>query len=148
MLKFKFVRDGAKTPSVGHPGDLGFDLYAAESAMLYPGDTTLVPTGVAIELTDHDGTPLGVVIKDRSSIAGQGVVTSAGVIDARYRGELMIRMTYHPPVLAGNFPFAICKGDKIAQAIPVRPNTSHVMQMVDSFEETSRGTSGFGSTGK
>lgn len=149
MLKFKFVREGAKPPSVGHAGDLGFDLYAAEDTMIKPGESVLVPTGLAVEMLDHDGTPLGFILKDRSSMAAKGLETSAGVIDAGYRGEILVRMAYRPSSVEGSkaVPYTIQRGDKVAQAIPVRPNTAHIMHKVDSFEETSRGEKGFGSTG-
>lgn len=116
--------------------------------MLVPGDVTGVPTGVAVQLTDDDGTGLGLILKDRSSMASKGVTVSGGVIDAGYRGEIIVLMTYTVPVLGDGFPFVIQKGDKIAQGIPVRPNTAHSTQMVIEFEQTSRFDAGFGSTGK
>lgn len=147
MLKFKFVRDGAKTPSVSHDGDLGIDFYAAEDVMLVSGDVTPVPTGLAVQLTDpKDFAPLGLILKDRSSMAAKGITVSGGVIDPGYRGEIIVLMTYHAPALSDGLPYVISKGDKIVQGVPVRPNTWHLFELVENFVETSRGTGGFGST--
>jgi dUTP pyrophosphatase len=149
MFKFKFVRDGAKTPSVGHDGDLGIDLYAAEDVMLVDGDVTPVPTGLAVQVSDpKDFTPLGLILKDRSSMASKGITVSGGVIDAGYRGEIIVLMTYHAPTLSDGLPYVISKGDKIVQAVPVRPNACHFFELVENFGETSRGENGFGSSGK
>jgi dUTP pyrophosphatase len=144
VLKFMFSREGATTPSVGHPGDLGYDIYAAEEVLLYPNIVAIVPTGLHIELTDSDGAPLGAIVKDRSSMAKKGIAVSGGVIDAGYRGEILVPLTLHGHTTV----YLVKKGDKIAQMIPVKPNTSHTTQLVKSFDETSRGTSAFGSTGK
>lgn len=146
MLYFKFVREGAKAPSVGHAGDLGFDLYAAEDVMLVPGDVTKVPTGLAMQMRDHF-VPMGFILKDRSSVAAKGVTISGGVIDSGYCGEIIVLMTYAVATSNDGLPFVIQRGDKIAQAIPVRPNTAHEMQLVTELEETDRGAGGFGSTG-
>lgn len=148
MLKFKFVREGATTPSVGHVGDLGFDLYAADYVMLVPGDVTPVPTGLAVQLTLNNlaHTPMGFILKDRSSMAARGVTVSGGVIDSGYRGEIIVLMTYVVATPKDGLRFTIRKGDKIAQAVPVLPNTNHEFLLVHDFEETSRGTAGFGST--
>lgn len=143
MFKFKLSRPGAKTPTVAHDGDLGFDIYAAEEIALVPGVVTRVMTGLHIELTDEDGSPMGALVKDRSSMSGKGITTSGGVIDAGYRGEIVVHLTMHGVPTA----YHIYKGDKIAQLVPVKPQTKMQLQYVTDFEETSRFEKGFGSSG-
>lgn len=137
LLKVKLLKEGAKAPTVAHPGeDLAYDLYAVEDAHIVKGRVTKVATGVAIEDTDGRG----FIVKDRSSMASKGIFTLAGVIDAGYRGEIQILF------IAGGAPLAIKAGDKVAQMIPILPTTTPV-QIVSELSDSNRGTSGFGSTG-
>lgn len=140
----------AKLPQVAHPGsDLAYDLFAAEDVTLTAGRVTKVKTGVAIEFDP----PHGAIFKDRSSMAAQGIRTSGGVLDAGYRGELVVMLTLDtdsPPTREDRTVFArkINAGDKIAQMIPVLPNTSFVVEEKKELSDTVRGEKGFGSTGK
>ena len=93
MLRCKLLRPEAKAPTIAHPGeDLGYDLYSAETVVFAPRGHAVVPTGVSIELTGCDGTPMGALVRDRSSMASRRIITTAGVIDAGYRGEIKIVM--------------------------------------------------------
>jgi dUTP pyrophosphatase len=74
-------------------------------------------------------------------MAAKGIATTAGVIDAGYRGEILILMTN-----LGDTPLEIRAGDKIAQMIPV-PVLTGPVQTVDSLEHSSRAEKGFGSSG-
>jgi len=85
--------------------------------------------------------PLGLLVRDRSSIAAKGIATTAGVIDAGYRGEILILMTN-----LGEALVEIHAGDKIAQMIPV-PVLTGAVQTVDSLEDSARAEKGFGSSG-
>lgn len=149
-LYWKQLHPDAKAPAVAHPGeDLAYDLFAAEGAMLIPGRVTLVRTGIAIEFTPAHGA----IIKDRSSMAVKGIRTSAGVIDAGYRGEIFVPLTLDvnaPPSSDGKIVdgYRISVGDKIAQMIPVKPMTMFQVEECEELSEANRGGKGFGSTGK
>ena len=82
-------------PVVAHPGeDLGYDVFALEGAVLAPRTTVRVRTGIAVEARNPEtGAPLGLLVRDRSSMAARGIATTGGVIDAGYRGEILVLMT-------------------------------------------------------
>jgi dUTP pyrophosphatase len=143
MLRVKLLDPSARAPQVAHPGeDLGYDLFALEAAALAPRHTVRVRTGVAVEARHPTtGQPLGLLVRDRSSMAAKGIATTAGVIDAGYRGEILILMTN-----LGDSPLQIAAGDKIAQMIPVPVLTCSVVT-VDSLEDSARAEKGFGSSG-
>jgi dUTP pyrophosphatase len=144
MLRVKLLEPGAKLPVVAHPGeDLGYDLFALESALLAPHATVKVRTGIAIEARHPaTGAPLGLLVRDRSSMAAKGIATTAGVIDAGYRGEILILMTN-----LGEFRTEIRAGEKIAQMIPV-PVLTGPVQEAETLEVSARAEKGFGSSGK
>jgi len=144
MLRVKLLEQGAKLPVVAHPGeDLGYDVFAIESVVLEPRKTVRVRTGISVEARDPEmGTALGLLVRDRSSMASRGVATTAGVIDAGYRGEVQIVMTN-----LGTEPVELKAGEKIAQMIPV-PVLTGVVEQVESLEESARLGKGFGSSGR
>jgi dUTP pyrophosphatase len=175
-LKVKKLDPRAKLPTVATPGeDLGYDIYALEDTYLEPGVVTKVRTGIAVEarisewLTGDDD-PAGLLIRDRSSVASQGVIVSGGVIDAGYRGEIVVvltninRLKQRVSVGPGespvdynsvfsiklkdvNTPLYIVKaGAKIAQMIPVPVLTGDVIE-VEELSTAARGEKGFGSSG-
>ena len=143
MLRVKLLETGARAPVVAHPGeDLGYDIFSLEAATLTPHTAVKVRTGIAVEARHPaTGQPLGLLVRDRSSMAAKGVATMAGVIDAGYRGEILILMTN-----LGSAPVEIRAGHKIAQMIPV-PVLTGVVQTVESLEESARAKKGFGSSG-
>lgn len=144
MLLVRLIESGARLPAVAHPGeDLGYDVFALEETILTPGKAVAVRTGIAVEARHPDtGTPLGLLVRDRSSVASRGVITSGGVIDAGYRGEILVLMTN-----LGTTPFVFHAGDKIAQMIPVPVLTGPVRQ-VEELELSARASKGFGSSGR
>ena len=88
-MKIKRLSEDALLPVKAHAGDLGYDLFASEDTILYPGETTLIPTGVAIQFPDG----YGALIRDRSSVATKrNLFVVAGVIDNGYVGEIMIAL--------------------------------------------------------
>jgi dUTPase len=95
MLRVKLLDPAARLPVVAHPGeDLGYDLFALEATELAPRATVRVRTGIAVEARHPaTGAALGLLVRDRSSMAAKGIATTAGVIDAGYRGEILILMT-------------------------------------------------------
>jgi dUTP diphosphatase len=143
MLRVKLLDPGARLPAVAHPGeDLGYDVFSLEPATLAPQATVRVRTGIAVEARHPvTGGPLGLLVRDRSSMASRGVATTGGVIDAGYRGEILILMTN-----LGSAPIELKAGEKIAQMIPVPVLTGEVQQ-ADSLEESARAEKGFGSSG-
>ena len=144
MLRVKKLDPTAILPQVAHPGeDLGYDLFALESTLLAPGDRAKLRTGVSLEARHPaTGEPLGLLIRDRSSMAAKGLATTGGVIDAGYRGEVLVLMTH-----LGREPFQIHAGDKIAQMIPIPVLTGRVVE-AESLEDSSRAEKGFGSSGR
>lgn len=143
MLRVKLLEPAARAPVVAHPGeDLGYDLFALESALLAPRATVKVRTGIAVEARHPTtGAPLGLLVRDRSSMAAKGIATTAGVIDSGYRGEILILMTN-----LGEAPVEVRAGEKIAQMIPV-PVLTGAVQEVETLEVSARAEKGFGSSG-
>lgn len=143
MLRVKLLEPGARLPLVAHPGeDLGYDIFALEGALLAPRATVRVRTGIAVEARDpNHGTALGLLVRDRSSMAARGIATTGGVIDAGYRGEILVLMTN-----LGDVPVELKAGEKIAQMIPVPVLTGAVVQ-VGELESSARLGKGFGSSG-
>ena len=134
MLRVKLLVDGARVPEVAHPGeDLGYDVFALETTELWGGATVRVRTGIAVEARHPEtDVPLGLLVRDRSSMAARGVAVTGGVIDAGYRGEIQILLT--------NLTEAAIRlnaGDKIAQMIPVPVLTGPVRQ-VEELGDSSR----------
>lgn len=143
MLRVKLLSPKAKAPTIAHPGeDLGYDLFAAESVTIAPRGHAVVPTGISIEVTAKDGTPMGALVRDKSSMAARRVITTAGVIDAGYRGEVKIVMEN-----LADTPAEIHAGDKLANLIPYPVLTTPV-EVVEELAESTRGAGGFGSSGK
>ena len=135
---------GAQAPVVAHPGeDLGYDLFALEDITLAPRAAVKVRTGIAVEARDpRTGSPLGLLVRDRSSMAARGIATTGGVIDAGYRGEILVLMTN-----LGDAAVELKAGEKIAQMVPVPVLTGAVVE-VESLEVSVRAEKGFGSSGR
>jgi dUTP pyrophosphatase len=144
MLRVKLLEPSARLPVVAHPGeDLGYDVFSLETVLLEPHKTIRVRTGISVEARHPEtGTPLGLLVRDRSSMATKGIATTAGVIDAGYRGEVQIVMTN-----LGHSDIQINAGEKIAQMIPV-PVLTGPVEEVEALEESARLAKGFGSSGQ
>jgi len=143
MLRVKRLNAGARLPVVAHPGeDLGYDVFALEGVLLEPRKTVKVRTGIAVEARHPTtGEPLGLLVRDRSSMAARGLATTAGVVDAGYRGEILVVMTN-----LGELAVDLKAGEKIAQMVPVRVLTGPVEE-TESLEASQRAARGFGSSG-
>jgi dUTP pyrophosphatase len=144
MLRVKLLDPGARLPAVAHPGeDLGYDVFGLEPVTLAPRHSARLRTGIAVEARHPEsGAPLGLLVRDRSSMAARGLACTGGVIDAGYRGEILIVMTN-----LGDSPIHLNAGEKIAQMVPVPVLTGSVEQ-VDSLEDSLRAEKGFGSSGR
>ena len=144
MLRVKRLEPGAKLPAVAHPGeDLGYDLFALEDVALWARATVKVRTGIAVEARHPEtGVPLGLLVRDRSSMAARGIAATGGVIDAGYRGEILVLMTN-----LSDDAVELKAGEKIAQMIPVPVLTGAVEETAD-LEASARAEKGFGSSGR
>jgi dUTP pyrophosphatase len=144
MLRVKLLEAGARAPVVAHPGeDLGYDLFALEGITLARRATVKVRTGIAVEARDPGtGAPLGLLVRDRSSMAARGIATTGGVIDSGYRGEILVVMTN-----LGDTVVELKAGEKIAQMVPV-PVLTGLVQEVETLEGSARAEKGFGSSGQ
>jgi dUTP pyrophosphatase len=144
MLRVKRLEAGARLPEVAHAGeDLGYDVFALEDVRLEARQTVKVRTGIAVEAGDPEtGAPLGLLVRDRSSMAARGIATTGGVIDAGYRGEILVLMTN-----LGGAAVELRAGEKIAQMIPIPVLTGRV-EDVEELEVSERAAKGFGSSGR
>jgi len=139
-VKIQKVTDAAIIPSYAHPGDAGVDLYAAEDAVLMPGERKLVRTGIKIAV------PKGyeAQVRPKSGLAlkhGLSIVNTPGTIDAGYRGEVGVIC-----INLGNEAIKIEAGKKIAQMVFKKIETVK-FEEAEELDGTSRGEGGFGSTG-
>jgi len=123
----------------GSSGSAGFDLRSAQSGEIFPERVQPLPTALSVEIPrDHVG-----IIKPRSGLAQDaGVHVLGGVIDSDYRGELLVLLT----LLADTYSkYFVSRGDKIAQLLILPCLTT--ASLCSTLSPTSRGASGFGSTG-
>jgi len=131
-------------PEYATTGSAGLDLRACldESLLLKPGETKLIPTGMAIHIADEN---LAAVILPRSGLGHKhGIVLGnlVGLIDSDYQGQLFVSCWNR-----GNTEFTIEIGDRIAQLVFV-PVEQVEFEQVESFDDSHRGEGGFGHTGK
>lgn len=131
-------------PHYATPGAAGLDLRACltDPCVLEPGQTILIPTGVAIHLADPG---LAALILPRSGLGHKhGIVLGnlVGLIDSDYQGELMVS-TWNRGIKA----FTIQPLERIAQLVVV-PVLQVALNVVDDFSASDRGDGGFGSTGR
>lgn len=131
-------------PAYATPGSAGLDLRACIEAPLTlpPGATELVPTGIAIHIADPG---LAAMILPRSGLGHKhGIVLGnlVGLIDSDYQGQLFVS-TWN----RGSAPFVLNPLERLAQMVIV-PVVQATFRVVESFEDSTRGAGGFGSTGK
>ena len=131
-------------PAYATPGSAGLDLRAclSEAVTLQPGDTYLVPTGIAIHL---ENPAYAAVLLPRSGLGHKhGIVLGnlVGLIDSDYQGELKVSLWNR-----SHQAFTIAPLERIAQMVVV-PVAQAVFEVVDEFAASQRGEGGFGSTGK
>lgn len=143
-VNFKKLDANAKVPTYGSPYSAGADLYAltnGEIITFLPGETKIVHTGIAMEIPEgYAG-----LIYARSGIANKrGLAPSnkVGVVDADYRGEIMVSLHNH-----SNETQQIADGERVAQMV-IAPFLTVEYNEVTELSETVRGEGGFGSTGQ
>ncbi len=128
-------------PQFATHGSAGMDLVSVETVTLAPGERALVGTGLAIAL------PQGfeAQVRPRSGLAlrhGVTVLNSPGTIDADYRGEVKILL-----INLGNGSVTLAAGERVAQLVVARV-CQPKLQVVAQLDETTRGSGGFGHTGR
>ncbi len=139
-VKIKLLNKKAKVPKYAHSGDSGLDLFSVENKLLLPGESTLIHTGLMIELP----TGFEAQIRTRSGLALRHkiiVLNSPGTIDNNYRGEINIILINH-----GKKEYFVKEGSKIAQMVITPVWIAHIVK-VDDLSSTNRGEKGFGSSG-
>lgn len=142
-IRIKKLDERASVPTFGSKYSAGADLYALvdDSIVINPGDTKLIRTGLAMEIPEgYAG-----FIYARSGLAskkGLAPANKVGVVDADYRGEVMVALHNH-----GVESQVIENGERIAQIV-IAPFYKPEFEIVEELEDTDRGIGGFGSTGK
>lgn len=143
-IKIKKLTNTAWVPLKATDGSAGFDLYAdtiGESAPIYPGETKLIGTGIAMEIPEgYFG-----AIYARSGLAtkkGLRPANCVGVIDSDYRGEICVALHND-----SSNPKTIGAHERIAQLVIQPYATVTELIEVDNLSDTERGEGGFGSTG-
>lgn len=139
FVAIKLLTEKAKKPTKANKTDAGFDLYSLDNIVVPNQSRQVIRTGVSLEMPDN----LAGLIWPRSGLAvKQGIDVLAGVIDAGYRGEIMVCL-YN----TSKHDVNIEQGDRIAQIIFQEvPEIS--MFLSESLNESDRGDGGFGSSGK
>jgi dUTP pyrophosphatase len=127
-------------PTIGNPGDAGYDLRSAENAVVPARSRHTVNTGVSIAL------PAGYValVHPRSGLAakhGITVLNAPGTVDAGYRGQMLITLVNH-----SDEDFEITRGDRIAQMLFQKFESARFVHVTE-LPGSQRGSAGFGSTG-
>jgi dUTP pyrophosphatase len=131
------VKPGAQLPKRAHYSDAGADLFSYEDLEIYPNEQKLVDTGIAVKI------PQGYAgfVYNRSSQGKKGITIphSVGVIDSGYRDTIKVLLKN-----IGDDPYKIAAGDRIAQLVIQKVE---LVGFKDIWNDSSRGTGGFGSTG-
>lgn len=137
-INVQLLSEYAIVPTRTNNNDAGWDLYSTIDATIYAQQRTTVNTGIAIEMPDH----LAGLIWPRSGLSVKnGIDVLAGVVDAGYRGEIMVCL-----LNTGDKPVRISRGDRIAQIIFQEvPLVNMVVQ--NTLGSSQRGDKGFGSSG-
>jgi len=131
-------------PERAFPSSAGADLKSVQEIVVYPGENKTISTGISVKIPyGHVG-----LVFSRSGMGKVGVTlaNSVGVIDAEYRGLIKLMVVNH-----GDAPFHIKKYDRIGQLVIVpiiSPDFISYEGTEEAWNDTERGTGGFGSTGK
>lgn len=143
-IKILDARLHEQLPAYATPGSAGLDLRACieQPITINPGETSLIPTGIAIHLAD---TGLAALVLPRSGLGHKhGIVLGnlVGLIDSDYQGQILVSCWNRGQTL-----FQLNPLERIAQLVIV-PVIQVEFNQVDSFDQSHRGEDGFGSTGK
>lgn len=178
QLQIRKLFSDARIPERNNATDSGLDVFAYQDTAVYPGETVIVKTGIAVQVADVDEDgynttwTYGVFAWDKSGLASKGLKTGAGVIDNPYTGEIGIVVTnvggiwhvltnlFHM-LLSGRLTMGVIGQSLKASTVPyVFLKENKVAQLVvqrvelpqmievDSFQPTARGANGYGSSGE
>lgn len=140
-IRVKKLDENALLPTYGTSFAAGADLYALTAETIAPGETKLIHTGIAMEIPEG----YGGFLYARSGLAtkrGLAPANKVGVIDADYRGEIMVAMYNQSASVQ-----TLDAGERIAQLV-IAPFLHAEFEESETLCDTQRGTGGFGSTGK
>lgn len=148
-IKFKLTHPNAVLPKAIREGDIGFDIYAAEDTAIYPSSTKIVKTGLVLADCDMQAPNMNswfMKVEGRSGMAVKGVFPVGGIIDPTYRGEIGVILFNS----SNEEKYLIKQGDRVAQLVlyNVVSGNSVVFSEATEINETNRGASGYGSSGK
>ena len=140
-IKIKKLSEDSVIPKYAHKGDSGMDVFAIETMLIPPMRRALVKTGLSFEI------PKGyeIQVRPKSGLAlndGITCLNSPGTVDSNYRGELGVILINH-----SSKSYLVEKGTKVAQIVLGRVEEIKFKE-VKNLNNTTRGTGGFGSTGK
>ena len=167
QIGLKRLSEDAVIPTKVHATDSGFDLVASEDVIIEPGETAVVPTGIAVQLPEgYEAT-----VRPRSGVTSKTKLRVAlGTVDNQYRGEIGVIVdninvmdwenpdadwrqltlegsrAYTPDQFKPHGTYLIRKGDRIAQLVITRLPDVEAVEVFD-VGETARGARGFGSSG-
>lgn len=142
-VRFKRVLPGARIPTYAHDGDSGMDLYLPKKYVVFPGEAALLDTGIIMEIPDG----FEIQIRFRSSTGLRLPLVMPGgpmTVDSGYRGTLGIVVRNVSPT----YKVVLDEGDRIAQAVMCRVARMELTEFDGDFPQTSRGSGGYGSTGR
>lgn len=136
-LKIEKISHSAKLPTRAYEHDAGIDLYSADYYSLFPGDFTIIKTGIKIAIPNG----FAGLIWDKGGIAKTGIHSMAGVIDSGFRGEITVEL-----INLSHDIFHIAPGQKIAQLLIQKTETPEIIEE-HIADNTDRGNGRFGSSG-
>lgn len=140
-MKIKLLSEHAKAPTYATDGAACFDFYAAESVEVPALYSSVVDTGVAVEVPEN----FALLLFSRSGHGfkhGIRLANAVGIVDSDFRGS--VKVCLHND---SGFVYSVAAGDRIAQGLIVA-TFRHKIEVVDELSETARGAGGMGSTGK
>jgi dUTP pyrophosphatase len=137
-IRFKKLHPEATMPVRKTEHAAGYDVTTIGRIFLGPQETTILPTGLAVEIPEG----YHIKVSARSSMAARGLITLHGIIDSDYRGEVGVVITN-----ASQETIPIKEGERIGQFI-LEKNIDVEFEESEELNDTDRGAGGFGSTGK
>ena len=138
-IKVKLLSNQAKVPTQAHDSDAGWDLYSTQDVEILPGHRQIIPIGIALVIPEGY---VGLIWARSGLSVKNGCDVLAGVIDAGYRGEIKVCLQNCDSIN----PIVLNKGSKVAQIL-FQEVPKFILEQVEELEDTSRGQSGFGSSG-
>ncbi|UNP84805.1 dUTP diphosphatase [Bacillus mycoides] len=132
-VKIKRLNESVELPKYAKPGDAGFDLVTAEDTIIWPGETKIVPTGLAFEISPG----YELQVRPRSGMTRNTKLRVVlGTVDSSYRGEIGVLVDNNERPLGANIKaYVIERGTRIAQGVIAPVETAHFVE-VDKLSES------------